>query len=208
MRLSTRTKRVGLPHQRGTVLEDAMLTTLRTAATICKRTVRRVGPPALFVLCLAAPAASQTLPPYAKEASLAGPRFGLTLLSDGVVRQVYENDGITVGPQISQFGWQFEKQFYTKDTPVTVVTEWVALLGGLEQSLAIPSLSWLVGVRTRDGAEFGIGPNVSPAGSALVLAAGMTFRAGAVNVPVNFAVVPSKAGSRVTLLTGFSFRSH
>jgi hypothetical protein len=34
----------------------------------------------------------------------------------------------------------------------------------------------------------------------------MTFRAGAVNVPVNVAVVPSKAGTRVTVLTGFSLR--
>jgi hypothetical protein len=40
----------------------------------------------------------------------------------------------------------------------------------------------------------------------LVLATGMTFRAGAVNVPINVAVVPSRSGSRVTLLTGFSLR--
>ena len=102
--------------------------------------------------------------------------------------------------------WQFEKQFYTKDGPVTMVTEWVALVGGLEQSVVLPSLSWMVGARTRDGAEFGIGPNITPAGTALVLAGGMTFRAGALNIPVNVAVVPSKAGSRVTLLSGFSLR--
>ena len=40
----------------------------------------------------------------------------------------------------------------------------------------------------------------------LVLATGMTFRAGALNVPVNLAVVPSKSGTRVTLLSGFSLR--
>jgi hypothetical protein len=64
----------------------------------------------------------------------------------------------------------------------------------------------MVGVRTRDGAEFGIGPNITPLGTSLVLATGMTFRAGAFNIPVNIAVVPSKAGTRVSLLTGFSFR--
>jgi hypothetical protein len=64
----------------------------------------------------------------------------------------------------------------------------------------------VVGVRTRDGAEFGIGPNITPAGTALVLATGMTFRAGVVNVPVNVAVIPSKLGSRVSVLTGFSLR--
>jgi hypothetical protein len=160
---------------------------------------------ALAVLGLSTSAMGQTLPPYAKEADLSGPRFGLTLLADGVVKKLEERN-IFVGPHVSQFGWQFEKQFYTRDSGVTMVTEWIGLIGGLEQSVVLPSLSWMVGVRTRDGAEFGIGPNVTPAGTALVLATGITFRAGAVNVPVNVAVVPAKSGTRVTLLTGFSMR--
>jgi hypothetical protein len=86
------------------------------------------------------------------------------------------------------------------------VTECVLLLGGLDQGVAIPSLSWLVGARTKEGAEFGVGPNITPAGVALAIAAGMTFRAGTLNVPVNFAVVPSKSGTRVSVLTGFSLR--
>jgi hypothetical protein len=64
----------------------------------------------------------------------------------------------------------------------------------------------VVGIRTRDGAEFGIGPNITPAGSALVVAAGMTLRSGALNVPLNVAVVPAKSGLRVSLLSGFSLR--
>jgi hypothetical protein len=161
---------------------------------------------AVLTLGLCTPAQSQTtVPPIAKTVSLSGPRFGLTLLADGVVEKLKERY-IEVGPHISQFGWQFEKQFYTRDSGVTMVTEWVALVGGLEQSVALPSLSWMVGIRTRDGAEFGIGPNVTAAGTALVLATGMTFRAGALNIPVNVAVVPSKSGSRVTVLSGFSLR--
>lgn len=160
----------------------------------------------VVILGLCTQAQSQTtVPPVAKTVSLSGPRFGLTLLADGVVDKLQKRN-IDVGPHISQFGWQFEKQFYTKDSGVTMVTEWVALVGGLEQSVALPSLSWMVGVRTRDGAEFGIGPNITAAGTALVLATGMTFRAGAVNVPVNAAVVPSKSGTRVTVLSGFSLR--
>ena len=137
--------------------------------------VHHVVHAALLTLGLSAPALSQTpisqLPPIAKTANLSGPRFGLTLLADGVVKKLAERD-ITVSPHISQFGWQFEKQFYTRDSGVTMVTEWVALVGGLEQSVVLPSLSWMVGVRTRDGAEFGIGPNVTPAGTALVFATG------------------------------------
>ena len=177
-----------------------------TPASIVAAAARQAARALLVTLLLCSPAFSQTrLPPIARSADLSGPRFGLTLLADGVVKKLEERD-IHVGPQISQFGWQFEKQFYTKDSGVTMVTEWVGLIGGLEQSVVLPSLSWMVGVRTRDGAEFGLGPNITPAGTGLVLATGMTFRTGALNIPVNVAVVPSKVGTRVSLLTGFSMR--
>ena len=168
--------------------------------------IRQVAQGVVLTLLMCTPALAQTtLPPLAKTADLSGPRFGLTLLADGVVKEL-DARNIKVGPHISQFGWQFEKLFYTKDSGVTMVTEWIGLVGGLEQSVVLPSLSWMVGVRTRDGAEFGIGPNVTPAGTALVLATGMTFRTGALNIPVNVAVVPSRAGTRVSVLTGFSLR--
>jgi hypothetical protein len=154
---------------------------------------------------LAAPAAAQTLPAPTRSVNLAGPRFGVTVLSDGVVRKLHDRD-IDVSQAISQFGWQFERQLYHSSSSVSVVTEWVGLLGGLDQGLAIPSLSWMVGLRTRNGAEFGLGPNITPGGTALVLAAGHTFRSGIMNVPVNLAVIPSRNGVRVTLLTGFSLR--
>ena len=160
---------------------------------------------ALLTLASATPSVAQMLPPPVNTANLAGPRFGLTLLSDGVVQTLAERE-IYVGSHVSQFGWQLERQFFTQDSGVTMVTEWVALVGGLEQGVALPSLSWLVGIRTKDGTEFGIGPNFTPAGSALVLATGMTFRQGAVNIPVNVAVVPSKSGTRVSLMTGFGLR--
>lgn len=175
-------------------------------SSITKSALRHAARGACVLLLLCTPALGQThLPPLARTADLSGPRFGLTLLGDGVVKKLAERD-ITVGPHISQFGWQFERQFYTTDGGVTMVTEWVAMAGGLEQDVVLPSLSWLVGVRTRDGAEFGIGPNITPAGRGLVLATGMTFRAGALNIPVNVAFTPSKGGSRVSVLTGFSLR--
>ena len=48
----------------------------------------------------------------------------------------------------------------------------------------LPSLSWLVGVRTADGFELGVGPNITPVGTALAAAMGKTFRVGILNVPV------------------------
>ena len=153
-----------------------------------------------------APSPLQQIPPVAKTVSLAGPRFGFTFLNDSMVDQLKARRNITVKNGISQFGWQFEKQFYSKEGGPTVLNEAVVLVGGLDQGVALPSLSWLVGLRTRDGAEFGIGPNVTPAGVALALAAGVTFRAGVLNIPMNFAVVPSKNGMRVSMLTGFTLR--
>ena len=144
-------------------------------------------------------------PPRVHELSLSGPRVGLTMLSEGVQRKL-QDKGLDVSPMISQFGWQFERQFYSKAGGVTAVNEWVVLLGGLDQGTAIPSLSWLVGLRTREGAEFGVGPNLTPAGVALAVSAGVTFKAGSLNVPMNFAVVPTKVGTRVSVLTGFTMR--
>ena len=167
---------------------------------------RRAIRAACLMVAFSSPALGQALvPPVPRAVSLSGPRFGVTSLSQGVVDRLKE-DNIDVGPLITQFGWQFEHQFYSKDSGVSAVNEWVVLLGGLEQGRALPSVSWIVGLRTREGAEFGVGPNVTPAGVALAIAAGVTFRAGILNVPVNVAVVPSKYGVRLSMLTGFNLR--
>jgi len=161
----------------------------------------------LLVLLASSPAFSQPLaPPPADVMELAGPRIGATVLSNGVIDKLRLEKGIELRPMITQFGWQFEKQFYSPRQGPAALSEWVVLLGGLEQGVALPSISWLAGLRTNTGAEFAIGPNVTPAGVALAIAAGTTFRWGVMNVPVNFAVVPSKAGVRVSVLSGFSLR--
>ena len=160
----------------------------------------------LIPLLAARPALGQTIPPAARDVSLAGPRVGITTLSSGIVDKLKRDADIEVAPVISQFGWEFERQFYSRDAGPTAITEAIVLLGGLDQGVALPSLSWLVGIRTPAGAEFGVGPNITPAGVALALAAGKTFRAGVLNVPVNIAVVPSRSGMRVSFLTGFALR--
>jgi len=159
-----------------------------------------------LILILSTPALSQTLvPPISPPISLSGPRVGFTVLSDGIVDKLAD-DGLRIRPFVTQFGWQFEKRFYGGANGLSAVTECVVLAGGLEQGVVLPSLSWLVGLRTRKGVEFGLGPNVTPVGAALVFAAGATFRSGALNFPVNLAVAPSKSGVRVSLLAGFNTR--
>jgi hypothetical protein len=111
-----------------------------------------------------------------------------------------------VASTIAQFGWQFERQFLAEANGLAPITEAVVLIGGLDQGVFLPSLSWLVGLRTPRGTEFGIGPNITPVGVALAVAGGFTIRSGAVNIPVNLALVPSQTGMRVSLLTGFTMR--
>jgi hypothetical protein len=159
----------------------------------------------LFTLTCSNAAYAQIIPPPTSTVSLSGPRFGLTHLDESVRARLMERS-IDVQPTITQFGWQFERQFYTKQSGLTALNEWVVLVGGLEQGVTIPSVSWLVGLRSASGSEFGFGPNLTPAGVALAIAAGTTFRAGPMNVPVNVAVVPSKDGMRLSVLTGFSLR--
>jgi len=153
---------------------------------------------------------AQVATPVPDVLKLSGPRIGVTFLSPGIVRKLHED--LTreylsdVGSVITQFGWQWEKRFYSSENGLTAVTEWVLLFGGMEQGVVIGSLSWLVGVRTAKGIEFAVGPNTTPVGVALAVAAGVNFRAGHLNVPVNLAVVPSKSGVRVSMLAGFNMR--
>ena len=166
--------------------------------------------PALFLasLLVAAPLAAQlpsTVPPKMDRVKLSGPRFGVTVLGGGITDSLAAH-GLDVAPVITQFGWQFERQFYSMEGGPAAVSEWVLLVGVMEQGAFLPSLSWLVGLRTPGGTEFGLGPNLSVGGASLAFAGGSTTRVGALNVPFNVAVVPSRSGVRVSMLAGFTSR--
>ena len=143
--------------------------------------------------------------PRAQQMKLSGPRFGVTYLGGSLVDSLAVEE-IDVSRLITQFGWQWERQFNVGDSGPTAVSEWVVLVGGLEQGAFLPSLSWIVGLRTKNGTELGVGPNLSAAGFALAMAAGVTRRSGSLNLPINLSVVPSSLGTRVSLLTGFTIR--
>ena len=136
--------------------------------------------------------------------SLAGPRFGITLLSGGITDKLMRDARIRVSPIITQFGWQSEKRFQTGRADVAGLTELVVLVGGVEQNVLLPSLSWIVGLRTTSGFEFGFGPNVTPLGTAVVYVAGVNRKVGELNFPVNVSIVPSESGVRMSVLTGFN----
>jgi hypothetical protein len=163
-----------------------------------------------------------------------GPRVGMTYLGEGTSREriaeAFNRGDIT--PWISQFGWQFETRIFTLDDGSCGLVEFVPLIGGLEQGLFLPSISTILGFRTRSGVELGVGPNLSLSGVGLVLAAGASFKLGKVTFPINFVFSPnitktsapsqqydpinggsitipgveSKSGFRMSLVIGFNSR--
>jgi len=115
-----------------------------------------------------------------------------------------DDDDVEVGPVITQFGWQYERQFASLEQGPVALNEFILLIGGLDQGTFIPSITWIVGIRTPGNFEFGVGPNATPNGVALAISSGVTFRAGALAIPVNLAIVPGRIGTRASLLTGFN----
>jgi hypothetical protein len=163
---------------------------------------------ALMVSLAAVPAAAQsTIPPLVSpQIDLSGPRFGWTYLSPPVLSALADRGQHDVANVVSQFGWQFERRFYVNSNGLTALHEFIPMVAGLDQGMALPSLTYMVGFRTAGGAEFGAGPNFSAGGSGFAVASGLTLTTGALNVPLNVAVVTSKSGVRVSFLTGFNFR--
>ena len=160
-----------------------------------------------ILLGTCAPAWAQNLPRGVTDVvDMTGPRVGLTVLNQKTVDRLLQERGIELQPLVSQLGWQFERRLYTNGDGATVLMEWVPLVSGLEQGVALPSLNWLVGLRTSAGTEFGFGPNLTPLGVGLVGAFGVTVKNGALHVPFNVAVATSRSGARVSVMTGFNIR--
>ena len=145
----------------------------------------------------------------AQVKKLAGPRVGMTMVQAGLLANILKKDvpifadgyeanresweGTSLGKYgavMSQYGWQWESRF-ADGGDVTGIVEWIALVGGMEKGMFLPSVSSMVGIRTNKGMEFAVGPNLSFGGIAMVIGAGYNFTFGKLNLPVNIAFVPS-----------------
>ena len=149
---------------------------------------------------------TKTIPTKIEPIQLSGPRVGFSAIFPGETADVLKSD-LGMNPFFTQFGWQFEHQYFALDNGVSGLVEFVGLVGGLEQGKFLPSGSLLIGVRGSQGGEFAFGPNLSLTGASFVFAAGHTYQSGDLNFPVNFAVVPSTKGLRLSLLVGFNART-
>jgi hypothetical protein len=110
--------------------------------------------------------------------------------SEPSIRDEWTGSTGKYGAVMSQYGWQWESRFLDGGDVVGLV-EWIALVGGMEKGMFLPSVSSMVGLRTASGFEFAVGPNLSLGGIAMVIGIGKTLKFGKLNVPVNIAYVPS-----------------
>ena len=165
---------------------------------------------------------------------LAGPRIGMTLITAGSTADFfhkgfdyvqYENEyegaehklGETGSAFTTQYGWQWESRFADGGGDVVGIVEWIALVGGMEKGRFAPSLTSVVGARTSNGFEVGVGPNLSLGGVGMVFAIGKNFHSGSLNIPVNLVYMPGKdidsdkfggytynSGARISIMVGFN----
>jgi len=165
---------------------------------------------------------------------LAGPRVGMTFITQGEIADFLhkgydyiDNDdnklGETGSAFTTQYGWQWESRFADGGGDVVGIVEWVALVGGMEQGKFLPSISSIIGARTANGLEFGVGPNLSLSGIGMLFAVGHNFKSGSLNIPVNLVFMPGKnesanflkadgssepyeysTGARISIMVGFN----
>ncbi len=160
---------------------------------------------------------------------LAGPRIGMTLITAGSTADfihkgfdyVEEDEnklGETGSAFTTQYGWQWESRFADGGGDVVGIVEWIALVGGMEQGKFLPSVSSVIGARTANGLEFGVGPNLSLSGVGMLFAIGHNFKSGSLNMPVNLVFMPGKdvdssfngedysynTGARISIMVGFN----
>ena len=146
--------------------------------------------------------------PFERGLTLGGPRLGMTLMDDqSIIKldQALAREGKPgVDRWVSQFGWEIEYRFFKTRKGLTAIADFIPLIGGLEQGMALPSANLLCGFRLRNGIEFGAGPNLSMGGTSLMVGTGYTFRLDGINVPINTAVGFGKDSRSYSFSVGFN----
>ena len=149
-----------------------------------------------------------TINSNAQIQSMAGPRIGVTLIGVGETADILTGNDDGPSTLTTQYGWQWESRFADGGN-ITGLAEWVVLLGGMERGKFLPSISSLIGFRTVDGFEAGMGPNLTLGGLGMVFGIGFTASSGKLNMPFNIVFSPSKdngieSGSTFSILVGFN----
>lgn len=156
-------------------------------------------------------AAQQSEGPEAFE-FIVGPRLGVSYVLStpeeftSAVQELYP--GADYFPLYTLFGITFEQRILLGNTRSHFAFQELILVGGLEQSIALPIGALLIGYRDWAGFEFGMGPLLNLSGVGVVVAIGWTLSFKGVYVPIDVSVsLPSaNRSASVGLTTGFNFK--
>jgi len=98
------------------------------------------------------------------ELNLNGPRMGVAYITGKLNKRLTDpikKGGYDTYPVMSQFGYQFEKQYLSAGN-FQALAEFLIIFSGLEQQMFNPSFNFMNGFRTNKGGwEIAFGPNIS-----------------------------------------------
>jgi hypothetical protein len=154
---------------------------------------------------------------------LFGPRLGVgaTVVSaddfNTAMQGIYADSGRIYFPIYTEMGVEAQQLIALGESENTLSIREMFLLDGLDQGLAIPNVSMIVGFHSSSGLEFGLGPYVTivaPSGE-LRLAAAVIYLVGyeipmkgfSLPITVTMTPLPSYANPKISIVAGFSFSS-
>jgi hypothetical protein len=182
-----------------------------------KRIVQQLAGLVLFgIISVSMLPAEEQAPPWL----WIGPRIGIT----GVISQVSEfNDRIQelqpksrqYFPLYSEIGLAIEQSIKLGQGEHRLFLQQRFLVGGLDQTMALPSVSLVLGYRTASGLQIGLGPDFSleSDGGDAVLAPAMVYTLGwsftldgkKIPIVVSAVPIPPEGNPRISLVTGLDF---
>lgn len=148
-----------------------------------------------------------------KRHNLNGPRMGMSavLAPDSTVQARMKNNDI--GTVTSLFGWHFEWLIAPQTVGPAFVIQTVAMIGGVEYGVVLPSVSGMMGIRMPGGVEFGMGPQFGysgapeePVTTSIVMAVGHSFDYSGVSIPLNLAYTRNKNSNRLSFVFGYALK--
>ena len=143
---------------------------------------------------------------------IVGPRLGVSYVfttpEDFTDRVTELFPGAEYFPIYTLFGVNIEQRILLGNTSSHFAFQEMVLVGGLEQSMALPIGALLIGYRDASGFEFGMGPLINFAGVGVVFAIGWTISIQGVYVPIDISItLPNRERpAGISLTTGFNFK--
>ena len=133
--------------------------------------------------------------------AVSGPRLGMSWLGREERDSLAGHD-VELGAETAQIGWEFEHSWTGRSTAPNVRLTFLA--GGLERGEFLPTVSALVGMRSRAGIGLAVGPQYTTETVGIEGVLEYVWRLEDRAIPVSVRYSGTANGPRLTFLLGFS----